>query len=173
MTRGSPVRRRPRAGPALSLAVQFAVPSTGLPGAAMLRRWCAGALERDASVTLRFVGTREGRTLNALFRGKDHATNVLTFVYDDVAPLAGDIVVCVPVLRAEARAAAGSLTAHCAHLIIHGMLHLQGYDHECDADAARMEARETALLRSLGYPDPYVLSSLPVSGPKVHGTARR
>jgi len=139
----------------------------------MLRRWCARALERDATVTLRFVGTREGRTLNALFRGKEHATNVLTFVYDDVAPLAGDIVLCVPVLRAEAREAATSLTARCAHLVIHGMLHLQGYDHERDADAARMEARESALLRSLGCPDPYAISSRPAHGPKAHGTARR
>jgi probable rRNA maturation factor len=80
---------------------------------------------------------------------------VLTFVYDDVVPPAGDLVLCVPVLKREARAQGKTVRAHCAHLIIHGMLHLQGYDHERGADAARMEAREVALLAGLGYPDPY------------------
>jgi len=124
-------------------------------------------------VTLRFVGTRESRTLNALFRGKEYATNVLTFVYDDVVPLAGDIVVCVPVLRAEARESEKSVTAHCAHLVIHGMLHLQGYDHERDADAARMEARESALLKALGQRDPYTASPRRSRVLRAHGTARR
>jgi probable rRNA maturation factor len=87
--------------------------------------------------------------------GHDYATNVLTFVYDDVVPLSGDIVLCTPVLSREARSQGKTLRAHCAHLVIHGMLHLQGYDHHGPADAARMEAREIALLRSLRYPDPY------------------
>jgi probable rRNA maturation factor len=113
------------------------------------------AQERDLAVTLRFVGQLEGRRLNARFRGRQYATNVLTFVYDDVDPLAGDIVLCVPVLAREARSQRKTLRAHCAHLVIHGMLHLQGYDHQRRADAARMEARETALLRTLRYPDPY------------------
>jgi probable rRNA maturation factor len=169
----SRVRRQASAAPSLSLAVQFAVSSTGLPRPATLRRWCLNALERDASVTLRFVGTRESRTLNALFRGKEYATNVLTFVYDDVVPLAGDIVVCVPVLRAEARESEKSVTAHCAHLVIHGMLHLQGYDHERDADAARMEARESALLKALGQRDPYTASPRRSRVLRAHGTARR
>jgi probable rRNA maturation factor len=159
--------RRPRV-PSLTLSVQFATPSAGLPNPRTLRRWCARTLERDASVTLRFVGTREGRTLNALFRGKDYATNVLTFVYDDAVPLTGDIVVCVPVLRAEARAGGIGLTARCAHLVIHGMLHLQGYDHERDADAARMEARETKLLAAFRYADPY---APPARGVKTHARA--
>ena len=120
-----------------------------------LRRWVKAAQERDLAVTLRFVGRREGRLLNGRFRGRDHATNVLTFVYDDVDPLAGDIVLCVPVLAREASSQGKTLRAHCAHLVIHGMLHLQGYDHQRRADAARMEARETALLRALRYPDPY------------------
>ena len=80
---------------------------------------------------------------------------MLTFVYDDVVPPAGDLVLCVPVLEREARAQGKALRAHCAHLVIHGMLHLQGYDHERAADAARMEARETALLEALRYRDPY------------------
>jgi len=112
-------------------------------------------LARDARVTLRFVGAREGRALNARYRRRDYATNVLTFVYDAVEPLAGDLVLCVPVVRREAREQGKSFRAHCAHLVIHGMLHLQGYDHERAADARRMEARETRLLARLGYSDPY------------------
>jgi probable rRNA maturation factor len=138
--------------------VQYAVDAGGLPVRATLRRWSAAALERDATVTIRFVGAREGRALNARWRGRDHATNVLTFVYDDVLPLAGDLVLCVPVLRREARSQGKALRAHCAHLVVHGMLHLQGYDHGRDADAATMEARETAVLAGLGYPDPYAPS---------------
>jgi len=140
----------------LALGVQRAVPPSGLPRPATLRRWAASALERDATVTLRFVAGREGRTLNRRYRGLDRATNVLTFVYDDGVSLTGDIVLCVPVVEREARAQHKTLVAHYAHLVIHGMLHLQGYDHERDADAARMEARETALLQKLGYADPYV-----------------
>ena len=113
------------------------------------------AAARDLAVVLRFVGAREGRQLNARYRNRDYATNVLTFVYDDAVPRAGDIVVCVPVVTREARAQGKTLRAHLAHLIVHGMLHLQGYDHERGADAARMEAREVALLARLGYRDPY------------------
>jgi probable rRNA maturation factor len=151
---GRPRSARRRA-PALALAVQYAVARPGLPAAASLRRWAAVALERDVAATLRFVGLAEGRTLNAIYRGKDHGTNVLTFVYDDAVPLAGDIVLCVPVLRREARAGGVTLRAHCAHLVVHGMLHLQGHDHATPREAARMEARETALLETLGIADPY------------------
>jgi probable rRNA maturation factor len=145
------------AGPAhaLALGVQRAVPQTGLPRPATLRRWAASALERDATVTLRFVDGREGRALNRRYRGRDYATNVLTFVYDDGASLNGDIVLCAPVVEREARAQHKTLVAHYAHLVIHGMLHLQGYDHARDDDAGRMEAREVALLRGLGYGNPY------------------
>jgi probable rRNA maturation factor len=153
MTRGAcaaPVSR-----PKLAFDVRFDALAPGLPRRPTLRRWVQIAQERDLAVTLRFVGRREGRRLNARFRGRDSATNVLTFVYDDVVPLAGDIVLCVPVLAREASSQGKTLRAHCAHLVIHGMLHLQGYDHQQRADAARMEARETALLRALRYPDPY------------------
>ena len=146
----------------LTFSVQFGVPPTGLPARSTLRRWAVAALDRDARVTLRFVGEREGRRLNQRFRGKDRATNVLTFVYDAVvheaprdAPLAGDIVICVPVVRREAKAAGRSLRAHCAHLVVHGTLHLQGYDHQHDKSAATMERRETLLLRRFRYRDPY------------------
>ena len=141
--------------PRLALTVQFDVDATPLPRRPALRRWATAALERDAQVTLRFVGAREGRTLNRRFRRRDRATNVLTFVYDDGVSLAGDIVLCAPVVAREARAQRKMLRAHYAHLVIHGMLHLQGYDHERDHDAAQMEAREIALLRMLGYANPY------------------
>jgi probable rRNA maturation factor len=142
---------------AISLAIQFDVAADALPRRATLRRWALAAAERNLAVTLRFVGAREARRLNARYRNRDYATNVLTFVYDDVVPRAGDIVVCVPVVTREARAQGKTLRAHLAHLIVHGMLHLQGYDHERGADAARMEAREAALLARLGYHDPYAL----------------
>jgi len=106
-------------------------------------------------VTIRVVGGVEGRALNRRYRGRDRATNVLTFVYDEGVSLAGDIVLCAPVIAREARARRRTLEAHYAHLVIHGMLHLQGYDHERDDDAARMERREITLLRRLGYGDPY------------------
>ncbi|HVF63510.1 MAG TPA: rRNA maturation RNase YbeY [Casimicrobiaceae bacterium] len=148
--------------PRVSVALQFEVARTRLPSPVTLRRWVMLAAERDVRVTLRFVGDRESRRLNARFRGKDYATNVLTFVYDDPvhdaphgAPLAGDIVICVPVVRREARAASRPLRAHCAHLVIHGMLHLQGHGHDRDANAARMEAREIELLAKLRYANPY------------------
>jgi len=131
------------------------VDATPLPRRPALRRWALAALDRDAAVTLRFVGSREGRALNRRYRGRDYATNVLTFVYDDGVSLSGDIVLCAPVVRKEARKRDKTLAAHYAHLVIHGMLHLQGYDHERDADAARMEAREIALLRDLGFANPY------------------
>lgn len=150
---GAPRRKSARR---LALAVQYAHPARGLPVRATLRRWAQAALERDAAVTIRFVGTREGRGLNERFRGRDYATNVLTFVYDEVSPLAGDLVLCVPVLRREARAAGVPLRAHCAHLVVHGMLHLQGYDHASDAEAAAMATRESAILTGLRHRDPHL-----------------
>jgi len=147
--------------PRLRLTVQRAVATAGLPVASTLRRWLRRALQRDAMVTVRFVGATEGRRLNRDFRSRDYATNVLTFVYAPEAaaaasaPLAGDIALCVPVLRREARAAGKTLRAHCAHLVIHGALHLQGHDHASAKDARVMEALETRLLAALGYGDPY------------------
>ena len=141
----------------LSLTVQYAVAAMAWPAAATLRRWARAALQRDAAVTVRFVGASEGRTLNAVFRGKDYATNVLTFVYDDTMPLAGDIVLCAPVVRREAKAEGKTLTDHCAHLVVHGMLHLQGLDHDTPRAARSMEARERAILAALGVSDPYTV----------------
>ena len=139
--------------------MQFDVVADALPRRRTLRRWAAAAAERRLAVTLRFVGAREGRALNARYRGRDYATNVLTFVYDDVVPRTGDIVVCVPVVTREARAQGKALRAHLAHLIVHGMLHLQGYDHEHDQQAKAMERLETEILARLGYPDPYAVDA--------------
>ena len=154
-TRASRARASRKRAYRLALTVQAIVAAAAIPDQPTLRKWTAAALERDARVTLRFVDGREGRALNRRYRGRDRATNVLTFVYDDGVSLAGDIVLCAPVVEREARAQHKTLAAHYAHLVIHGMLHLQGYAHERDDDAARMEAREIALLRALGYADPY------------------
>lgn len=140
---------------ALSLSVQYASNAADLPSRAQVRRWVRAALDDDGNVTVRFVDTIEGRALNAEYRGKDYATNVLTFVYDDAEPRAGDIVLCAPVIRKEADTQRKTLAAHYAHLVVHGMLHMQGFDHERAADAKAMEARETAILARLGLPDPY------------------
>lgn len=145
---------KPRA-PRLSLTVQYATRAVTLPAVATLRRWARAALERDAAVTLRLVGTREGAALNGAYRGKDGATNVLTFVYDADDALAGDIVLCAPVLRREAKEQGKAFPDHCAHLVVHGMLHLQGYDHDRPRAARAMEERETAILAALRVADPY------------------
>jgi len=153
----------------LSLTVQYATDSGPPPSRSRLRIWAAAALEQSAAVTLRFVDEAEGQRLNRDFRGKDYATNVLTFNYGvpsftygdadaprgEAARLSGDIVLCTPVVSAEAREQGKPLEAHFAHLVVHGMLHLQGYDHESDDEARTMETRETEILAKLGYPDPY------------------
>jgi probable rRNA maturation factor len=142
--------------PRLTLTVQRAADDADLPARALLRRCVAAALARDADITLRFVDRGEARRLNRLYRRQDRPTNVLSFVYDDERDvLRGDIVLCTPVLKREAQQQGKALAAHCAHLVVHGVLHLQGYDHVEDADAARMEAHEAAILGRLGYPDPY------------------
>lgn len=147
-------RSRPRA-PRLALNVQYAVGARRLPDRAALRRWARAALEDDATITVRFVGRREGRTLNRRFRGRDYATNVLTFVLRETPPYEADLVLCAPVVAEEARAQGKSLSAHYAHLLVHGVLHLQGYDHDDECSAATMEAKESRIVTGLGYPDPY------------------
>ena len=140
----------------LSLGVQYAVAGDDLPSRNLLRRWAAAALANDAIVTLRFVDTAEGETLNRRYRRKSGPTNVLSFAYDDRPGMVhGDVVLCLPVLRQEAAEQGKTLAAHCAHLVVHGMLHLQGYDHRRADEAAGMEAREVAILATLGVADPY------------------
>ncbi len=138
-----------------SLAVQYAANAENLPTRHQLRRWIKAALQRNVQIVLRIVDEIEGRELNKNFRGKDYATNVLTFVYDDSDSLSGDVVICAPVVQREAHEQHKDLFAHYAHLAIHAALHLQGYDHEKEQDAAVMEARETAIMMKLGYADPY------------------
>jgi probable rRNA maturation factor len=156
----SSARRHPRAAagaahrPRLRLAVQGRDAFDGLPAPTTLRRWIRHALQADAELTLRFVDAREGRRLNRDFRRRDYPTNVLTFDYA-AAPVQADIVICVPVAEREARAQRKPRRAHLVHLVVHGVLHAQGYDHEKPADADRMERLETRLLAELGYPDPY------------------
>jgi probable rRNA maturation factor len=139
----------------LAFSVQYAIANDSLPSRQRLISWARAALLTDAQVTLRVVGGREARALNRDFRGKDHATNVLTFAYPDIEPLSGDIVLCAPVIARQAREQRKSIEAHCAHLVVHGMLHLQGYDHENKNDARVMEALEAEIVVKLGYADPY------------------
>ena len=139
----------------LSLSVQYASEAADLPTRYQLRRWATLALQRNAAMTIRMVNEAEGRELNKKFRGKNYATNVLTFINENAEVLYGDIVICAPVVEKEALTQHKALLAHYAHLVLHAVLHLQGYDHEDDEDAARMEARETALMAKLGYADPY------------------
>lgn len=145
--------------PKLGLAVQYAVAGKTVPSRPELRRWAQAALRQDIQATLRIVGEAEGRRLNKDFRGKDCATNVLTFVYGEdpeTGALTGDIVLCAPVVAREAKEQKKPLAAHYAHLVVHGLLHLQGYDHEVEAAAIAMEAVESFIMTGLGYPDPYV-----------------
>lgn len=142
----------------LTLTVQYADPrlTTQVPRAA-IRRWVQAALFFDAELTVRFVTEKEGRTLNRSYRDKDYATNVLTFNYHESEEQAthADIVLCSDVLMRESEEQNISLEQHAAHLIVHGVLHAQGYDHENDEDAVEMETLETEILSSLGFPNPY------------------
>jgi probable rRNA maturation factor len=135
--------------------VQYAVETRSLPSPVQLRRWAHAALERDARITVRIVGFGEARALNQIYRGKDYPTNVLTFVMRERPRLEGDLALCAPVIAREARARRRSVAAHYAHLIVHGVLHLQGYDHESGREARVMEKQESRVVTRLGFPDPY------------------
>ena len=135
--------------------VQYATNSTDAPTRPQFRRWVKAALMQEAEIVLRIVDEAEGCELNHQFRDKDYATNVLTFVYDDAQPLTGDIVLCAPVVSKESQQQHKNLIAHYAHLTVHGVLHLQGYDHIEEAEAVVMEQMETQILARLGYDDPY------------------
>ena len=139
----------------LALTVQYDVQTSQLPSRARFRKWVRAALTRRARITLRVVGAREARLLNRRYRRRDYATNVLTFVYSERLPLDADIALCAPVLAREARALGITRDAHYAHLTVHGVLHVQGYDHQRESDARRMERLETRIMKTLGYADPY------------------
>ena len=141
---------------ALQLSLQFAdgTHRQDLPRH-RVARWLRAALEAPAQLAVRIVGDEEGRALNRDYRGKDYATNVLTFDYERAPSVIADLVLCAPVVAREATEQGKTLQAHYAHLLIHGALHAQGHDHERARDARRMEAIERELMRSLGLPDPY------------------
>ena len=152
----------------LDVAVSYAAPRAGLPAAVSFRKWVAAALDgriREADLAIRIVGTKEGRALNRHYRGKDYATNVLSFPADIadgvklpkgvVMPLLGDLVLCAPVVAREAREQKKPLAAHYAHLTVHGALHLLGWDHQDAREAECMEQLERDILAALGIDDPY------------------
>lgn len=153
----------------LDVGVSYALPRLGLPAATSFRKWVAAALDgriREADLAVRLVGTKEGRALNRHYRGKDYATNVLSFPADIAEgvklpkgvkmPLLGDLVLCAPVIAREAKEQKKPLVAHYAHLTVHGALHLLGWDHEDSREAECMEQLEREILAGLGLPDPYL-----------------
>ena len=149
-----------RGRPPLTLSLQVARgPGMAAHRAALRRTWVLRclrrALARPAELAVRIVDENEGLALNREFRGQDHATNVLTFDYAHEPVVSADLVLCAPVVAREAAAMAIPLADHYAHLLVHGALHAQGWDHDDEAEAAAMEAHETALLATLGVPDPY------------------
>lgn len=142
--------------PPLRLSLQFPDPShRALLPRHRVSRWIRASLHAPAEITVRLVDQAEGRALNQAFRGKDYATNVLTFVYQAAPVVVADLVLSAPVVAEEARRQRIGLVGHYAHLMVHGTLHAQGYDHERAADARRMQAAESRLLLSLGFADPY------------------
>lgn len=148
--------RRASSKPAFSLAVQYASEADAIPARQQFRRWVAAALLSPAHITLRIVDADEGRMLNRDYRDKDYATNVLTFAYgEEDGVLAGDIVLCAPLVEREAHEQGKALRAHYAHLTVHGVLHMQGYDHETEPEAREMEALEVEILRRLRFNNPY------------------
>jgi probable rRNA maturation factor len=153
----------------LDVSVSYATPRAGLPSAVSFRKWVAAALASrilEADLAIRIVGAQEGRALNRHYRGKDYATNVLSFPADMAEgvklpkgvklPLLGDIVLCAPVVAKEAKEQKKPLAAHYAHLTVHGVLHLLGWDHQDERDADCMEALEREILAGLGIEDPYL-----------------
>ena len=150
----------------LDVAVGYAAPRAGIPAATSFRRWVAAALAgriREADLAIRIVDEKEGRSLNHHYRGKDYATNVLSFPAElpeglpkgVKLPLLGDLVLCSPVIAREAREQGKPLRAHYAHLTVHGALHLLGWDHEDAREADAMEQLERQILAGMGLPDPY------------------
>lgn len=147
--------------PRLSMDVQYASAPDGLPTPAQFKHWARKTLRVDAEIALRIVDEEEGRMLNREYRGKDYATNVLTFPLVEEPTLMGDIVLCAPVVLREAEEQHKSVESHFAHLTVHGVLHLHGYDHETEPQAELMETLETGIVMNLGYPDPYKENAQP------------
>ncbi len=144
--------------PKLSIVIQIASNQSNLPTRAQFRKWAKATIRVDTAVTIRIVDEAEGRELNKMYRVKDYATNVLTFPLTEEPHLMGDIIICAPVVTAEALAQNKTIDAHYAHLTVHGILHLHGYDHEVEAQAELMESLETAIVCKLGYANPYLIT---------------
>lgn len=142
----------------LIAAVQFASNGSNIPTPLQFRKWAKATLRVDTEVTIRIVDEEEGRILNSTYRGKDYPTNVLTFPLTENPHLMGDIIICAPVVEAEAKAQNKTLEAHYAHLTVHGILHLHGYDHETEPEAELMETIEIQIVTKLGYANPYLIS---------------
>ena len=142
--------------PPLTLSLQFADKSDrpALPRH-KVARWIRAALDTPAEITVRIVGAEEGQALNRDYRQRDYPTNVLTFDYSHAPVVIADLVLCAPVVQREAREQSRPLEAHYAHMLVHGTLHAQGHDHEDEAEAGLMEARESELMQALGFADPY------------------
>jgi len=143
--------------PQLKFSLQNASTFAETPAKNMFRKWARVALRVDTEVTIRIVDEDEARILNSTYRGKDYATNVLTFPLTETPHLIGDIIICAPVVAVEAKIQNTTLEAHFAHLTIHGILHLHGYEHETEEQAALMESIEVTTLRKLGYANPYLI----------------
>jgi len=149
--------------PEFSLSVQFASEADELPSRAQIRRWVAAALEHPAEITVRIVDAEEAQALNQDYRQKGYVPNVLTFEYGEISRdesgrgvLGGDVVICAPVVESEAREQGKPLKDHYAHMTVHGVLHLQGYDHLDPHEADAMESREAAILKQFRIPNPYL-----------------
>ncbi len=131
---------------------------SALPTATQFKRWARNALRVDSEITLRIVDEPEARELNHTYRGKDYATNVLSFPLTEEPYLMGDIVLCAPIVEKEAAEQGKALEAHYAHLTIHGVLHIHGYDHETEEQADLMESIEIGIVTKLGYANPYLIT---------------
>ena len=140
----------------LKFSLQIASKMAEIPAKNLFRKWAKAALRVDTEVTIRLVDEAEGRALNLAYRNKDYATNVLTFTITETPHLMGDIVICAPVVIKEATEQGKTIAAHFAHLTVHGILHLHGYDHEIEAQAELMEVIEIQIMTKLGYANPYV-----------------
>ncbi len=148
--------------PKLAISIQIASQTSNelanVPAKSQFKKWAKAALRVDTEVTIRIVDAQEALELNSQYRGKDYATNVLTFPLTEEPYLMGDIIICAPVVAAEASAQNKDLIAHFAHLTVHGMLHLCGFDHETEPQAELMESIEIQILAKLGYANPYLIT---------------
>ena len=144
--------------PQLVISVQIVSELANVPSKSQFKKWARAALRVDTEVTIRIVDAQEALELNSTYRGKDYATNVLTFPLTEEPILMGDIIICAPVVAAEANAQHKDLIAHYAHLTVHGMLHLCGFDHENEYQAELMESLEVQILTKLGYANPYLIT---------------